>query len=466
MQVYRGLNAVSGRHPVAVTIGNFDGVHPESEQLLEQVAQRVEAEGIEAWFSLDPAELLGESAPDYRKLNDTLDVWFDSGVTHAAVLAQREQLQVPADMYLEGSDQHRGWFQSSLLTGCAIRGEAPFKSLLTHGFVVDGAGKKMSKSKGNVIVPQEVINTMGADILRLWVASTDYAGELHISNEILKRVVECYRRIRNTLRFLLANTNDFDPVTQALPVEQWLEFDRYALVLADDFQQELLQAYAEYDFVFITKKIQTFCSEQLGGYYLDILKDRLYTSGQDSRIRRSAQNALYHITQSLIRLIAPVLSFTAEEAWAVLSGDETSSLFEGEWYQLPSHALTQQQVQSWRLIEHWRSKINKEIELVRAEGKIGATLQAEVDLYLTTPDYQVLAAAGDELRFILMTSAVRVHAVEREQDVAIQVTPSEAEKCDRCWHYAADVGHNVDHPGLCGRCCANLFAQGEHREYA
>ncbi|MFZ2540242.1 MAG: isoleucine--tRNA ligase, partial [Gallionella sp.] len=294
-------------------------MHPRTAELLEQVAILVERGGIEAWFSLNPVDLLGSDAEHYKKLSHTLDVWFDSGVTHASVLQRRAELRSPADLYLEGSDQHRGWFQSSLLTGCAINGRAPFKALLTHGFVVDGSGHKMSKSKGNVIAPQKIFDTLGADILRLWAASTDYSGELTISDEILKRVVESYRRIRNTLRFLLANTADYDHAKHALPVKQWLEIDRYALVLAQTLQSEVRDDYERYEFHLIVQRLQKFCSEDMGGFYLDILKDRLYTAGENSFARRSAQNALYHITHSLVRLMAPVLSFTAEEVWTVLT---------------------------------------------------------------------------------------------------------------------------------------------------
>ena len=322
-------------------------LHPRTAELLEQVAQRVEQQGIEAWFSLDAAELLGTDAVHYRKLSDTLDVWFDSGTTHYAVLRTREELAYPADLYLEGSDQHRGWFQSSLLTGCAIDGRAPYKQLLTHGFTVDDKGHKMSKSKGNVIAPQKIFDTLGADILRLWVASTDYSGELTISDEILKRVVESYRRMRNTLRFLLANTAYFDPAKHALPVSEWLEIDRYALALAHKLQQEVCADYERYEFHLVVQKLQQFCSEDLGGFYLDILKDRLYTAGENSRARRSAQNALHHITHALVRLMAPILSFTGEEVWAALTHRTDESVFEHQWYLLPDSGLSGTDIAAW-----------------------------------------------------------------------------------------------------------------------
>ena len=350
-------------------------LHPRTAELLEQVAQRVEQRGIEAWFSLDASELLGAEAETYKKVSDTLDVWFDSGSTHACVLKRRDYLQHPADLYLEGSDQHRGWFQSSLLTGCGVDGHAPYKALLTHGFVVDGNGHKMSKSKGNVIAPQKVVDSLGADILRLWVASTDYSGELTISDEILKRVSESYRRIRNTLRFLLSNIADFDPAQHALPVEEWLEIDRYALAMARDFENDCKAHYGKYEFHFIVQKLQAFCSEDLGGFYLDILKDRLYTAGADSRARRSAQNALYHLTHSLVRLMAPILSFTAEEVWQVLAGNPADSIFLHTWDDvLPTQPEEDVIKQRWVQLRRVRADAQKQLEEVRVAGQIGSSL--------------------------------------------------------------------------------------------
>jgi len=441
-------------------------LHPRTPELLEQVAQRVEQDGIEAWFDLNSVDLLGEEAMHYRKLTDTLDVWFDSGVTHASVLQRRTALHSPADLYLEGSDQHRGWFQSSLLTGCAINGRAPFKALLTHGFVVDGSGHKMSKSKGNVVAPQKVLDTLGADILRLWAALTDYSGELTISDEILKRVVESYRRIRNTLRFLLANISDFDPQQHALPVEQWLEIDRYALAMMQQLQGEVEQDYARYEFHLIAQKLQTFCSEALGGFYLDILKDRLYTAGTNSHARRSAQNALYHITHSLVRLMAPILSFTAEEAWEVLSGRDDCSVFVEEWYGLPDVQLDGEAIAAWLKIESWRAKVNKQLEEARAVGLIGSALAAEVDVYAAGQDYDVLARLGNDLRFVFITSRATVHRAATESDQHIDVSASLHDKCERCWHYREDVGSDTSHPTICGRCVSNLYGGGEARKYA
>ena len=441
-------------------------LHPRTMELLEQVAKRVEVDGIEAWFSLNSVDFLGTDAETYQKLTHTLDVWFDSGTTHASVLARREELRAPADLYLEGSDQHRGWFQSSLLTGCAINGRAPFNALLTHGFVVDGKGHKMSKSKGNVIAPQKIFDTLGADILRLWTASTDYSGELTISDEILKRVVEIYRRIRNTLKFLLANLSDFDIKRDALPVNQWLEIDRYALSLVQQLQDQVLADYDRYEFHLAVQKLQGFCSEELGGFYLDILKDRLYTTGEHSAARRSAQNALYHITHALTRLIAPILSFTGEEVWAILSGNEEVSVFEGAWHELPDAQLDNDAIGAWLTLNAWRGKVNKQLEEARTAGLIGSALAAEVDVFAAGADYDILAHLKDDLRFVFITSRATVHRVASTDEQRIDVAASLHEKCERCWHYREDVGSDATHPTLCGRCVSNLYGAGEARHYA
>jgi isoleucyl-tRNA synthetase len=444
-------------------------LHPRTNELLEQVAQRVEQDGIEAWFSLNSADLLGVDAEHYKKLTHTLDVWFDSGTTHASVLARRAELRSSsdrylADLYLEGSDQHRGWFQSSLLTGCAINGRAPYNALLTHGFVVDGNGHKMSKSKGNVIAPQKIFDTLGADILRLWTASTDYSGELTISDEILKRVVESYRRIRNTLKFLLANISDFDAVRDTLPVDQWLAIDRYALFLIQKLQTEIRADYERYEFHLAVQKLMGFCSETLGGFYLDVLKDRLYTAGEQSRARRSAQNALHHITHALTRLIAPILSFTAEEAWTVLNGRDDVSVFEGLWHELPVAQMGGNEVSDWLTIEAWRARVNKQLEEARSAGLIGSALAAEVDVFASADDYEILARLGDDLRLVFITSRATVHLASDEPH--IDVSASLHDKCERCWHYREDVGSDEQHATLCGRCVSNLYGEGESRRYA
>lgn len=442
--------------------------HPLTLELLEKVCLEVEQQGIEAWFSLDDAAFLAKYAPQnaeqYKKVTDTLDVWFDSGATHAAVLKRRPELRHPADLYLEGSDQHRGWFQSSLLTGCAIDGRAPYDALLTHGFVVDGSGHKMSKSKGNVVAPQKVMDTYGADILRLWVASTDYSGELTISDEILKRVAESYRRIRNTLRFLLANLADFDASKDLLPVNEWLEIDRYALALTEKLQTEILADYDRYEFHLAVQKFVSFCSEDLGGFYLDILKDRLYTAGETSHARRAAQSALHHITQGMMRLMAPILSFTANEIWQTLGLDADKTVFEDIWYALPAHDLTDADMQAWQTVLDVRAVANKAIEEKRAAGLVGSSLQSELDIYAEAAIAEALSRLGDDLRFVLITSRATVH--QRAGALEVQVTPSPHVKCDRCWHYRADVGADAEHLHICGRCVSNLFGKGEPRKYA
>ena len=467
-------------------------LHPRTLELLEQVAKRVHQGGIEAWQTLDPQELLGAEAEQYLKIKDTLDVWFDSGSTHQTVMGGPEgktsgagshgmDLQFPADLYLEGSDQHRGWFHSSLLVSCMLNGVPPYKGLLTHGFFVDGQGRKMSKSLGNTLEPQKIAGTLGAEILRLWVAATDYSGELSISDEILKRVVESYRRIRNTLRFLLANTADFDAQAHALPLEDWLEIDRYALALAQALQQELMRDYDNYDFHFVAQKLQSFCSEDLGGFYLDILKDRLYTAGKDSRARRSAQNALYQILQRLVRLMAPILSFTAEEIWALAGGGKDATVFTHTWDEFPAAGYSQELLDRWGKIRSVRAEVQKQLEEARGAGKIGSSLQAEVEIRASGAKLELLQSLGDDLRFVLITSSAVVTAVAAAADEAVVVTASVHAKCERCWHYRADVirdgvgrddagrnaaGAAAGHPGLCGRCVSNLHGAGEARAYA
>ncbi|PKO85122.1 MAG: isoleucine--tRNA ligase, partial [Betaproteobacteria bacterium HGW-Betaproteobacteria-12] len=440
-------------------------LHPNTLELMEAVAQRVEQGGIEAWTQLNASELLGAEAADYVKTTDILDVWFDSGTTHMSVMrgSHADQLAWPADLYLEGSDQHRGWFHSSLLTGAAIDGRAPYKALLTHGFVVDGKGHKMSKSKGNVIAPQQVSDKMGADILRLWTASTDYSGELTISDEILKRVVEGYRRIRNTLRFLLANVSDFDAAADMLPVEQWLEIDRYALALTRELQASCCADYDNYEFHRVVQALQTFCSEDLGGFYLDILKDRLYTTAPKSTARRSAQSALWHITQSFVRLLAPITSFTAEEVWAVLNGQADDSVMFQRWHELPALAGEGELLARWALVRAARADVTKALEAQREAGKIGSALQAAVEIRCAGDKYDALAALGEDLKFVLICSATTLVRDEAEQVVA---TPLEHAKCERCWHVRADVGANAEHPTLCGRCVSNLHGEGEARTCA
>jgi len=442
-------------------------LHPRTLELLEAVAKKVEVGGIEAWHRIEAKELLGTDAERYEKVKDTLDVWFDSGSTHQTVLkgSHAKELKFPADLYLEGSDQHRGWFHSSLLVSCMLNGRAPYDALLTHGFVVDGEGRKMSKSLGNVIAPRKIFETLGAEILRLWVAATDYSGELFISDEILKGVVESYRRIRNTLRFLLANISDFDPKRNAMPAGDWVEIDRYAVALAHELQRSVLEDYDGYEFHPAAAKLQNFCSEELSAFYLDVLKDRLYTCGKDSPARRSAQNALYHITQSLLRLIAPVLSFTAEEAWRVFQpGDDT--VFVHTTYRLPEISGAEALLGKWRALRQFRSEVQKLLENHRAAGRIGSSLQAEVEIAASGGKLELLNGLGDDLRFVLITSRATVVRAASEAEEAIRTLPSSHPKCQRCWHWRADVGADPNHPGICGRCVQNLYGSGEPRRFA
>ncbi|MBV7536952.1 isoleucine--tRNA ligase [Duganella sp. sic0402] len=460
--------------PMAFVVHKESGaLHPRTPELLEQVAQLIEKSGIDAWLALDLQDLIGDEAAQYQKNKDTLDVWFDSGSTHQTVLrgSHKEQSAFPADLYLEGSDQHRGWFHSSLLTSSMLNGAPPYKALLTHGFVVDGEGKKMSKSIGNTIAPQDVWNKLGADMLRLWVASTDYTGELSISDEILKRVTESYRRIRNTLRFLLANLSDFDYARDAVAAAELLEIDRYAIANMAQLQQEIEAHYLRYEFQPVMSKLQNYCSEDLGGFYLDILKDRLYTTGVTSASRRSAQTALYHITHSLLRLMAPALSFTAEEAWEIFAGaqgwkDSDETIFTQTWWQLPALDDAEALLAKYTALRAVRTDVTKQLEDLRTSGAIGSSLQAELSIKAAGDKYKLLASLEDDLKFVFITSLATVTEVTGEAEEAVNVAASTAEKCERCWHYRADVGAHADHPTLCGRCYSNLFGAGEKRKFA
>ena len=451
--------------------------HPRTAELIEVVAQRVEQAGIDAWFDLDASELLGDEAADYTKVTDTLDVWFDSGVTHAAVLDARDQLAYPADLYLEGSDQHRGWFQSSLKTAIAIKGSAPYRAVLTHGFTVDADGRKMSKSLGNVMSPQQVVNDLGADVLRLWVAATDFSAEMSVSEEILKRTADSYRRIRNTARFLLSNLNGFDPARDLLPVEDMLELDRWAVGRAASAQRDILAAYDSYHFHPIYQKLHNFCSNDLGGFYLDVIKDRQYTTQADSRARRSVQTALYHIAEALVRWVAPILSFTAEEIWENLPGERAESVLLSEWYNGLEQLDDNEAMGAayWQQVMAVRTAVNREIEVQRAAGLVRGSLDTEVTLYVAAPLRALLESLQDELRFVLITSGASLAALEDAPETAaetelselrLQVDVSEAEKCERCWHRRDDVGQHSGHPTLCGRCVDNVDGSGEQRHFA
>lgn len=456
-------------------------LHPRTVELMEEVAKRVEQQGIEAWFKLEPAELLGDEAGDYEKILDTLDVWFDSGTTHWHVLRgshpQGHASGPRADLYLEGSDQHRGWFHSSLLTGSAIDGHAPYKGLLTHGFTVDERGHKMSKSLGNTVAPQKINNTLGADILRLWVAATDYSGEMAVSDQILQRSADAYRRIRNTARFMLANLNGFDPARDLLPPEQMLDLDRWALDAAARLQDEILEAYGEYRFWNVYSKLHNFCVQELGGFYLDIIKDRQYTTRADSVARRSCQTALFHITEALVRWIAPILAFTAEEIWQYLPGERNESVMLNTWYEglarLPEGFALD--AAYWTRVMAVKGAVNKELEALRSAKAIGGNLQAEVTLFGDDALQADLARLGNELRFVLITSTAEVRPAGEapEQAVAtevpglkLRILKSEHAKCGRCWHHRADVGTHAAHPELCGRCVENIEGAGEVRHHA
>lgn len=456
-------------------------LHPRTVELMEQVALRVEQQGIEAWFKLDAAELLGAEAADYDKISDTLDVWFDSGTTHWHVMRGSHPMghaQGPrADLYLEGSDQHRGWFHSSLLTGAAIDGHAPYRGLLTHGFVVDENGRKMSKSLGNVIAPQEVTDSMGADILRLWVSATDYSGEMAVSKQILQRSADAYRRIRNTMRFLLSNLSGFNPATDLLEPSQMLALDRWAVDAAARLQGELTEAYEQYRFWNVYSRVHNFCVQELGGFYLDIIKDRQYTTAADSVARRSCQTALFHIAEALVRWIAPILAFTAEEIWQYLPGERSQSVFLTTWYdglfELDADAELGREF--WAEAMAVKAAVNKELENQRNAKTLGGGLQAEVTLYAEEALAARLAKLGDELRFVLITSYASLapladapaDAVDSElAGLKLRVVKSAHGKCVRCWHFREDVGQHAEHPELCGRCIDNVHGDGEVREHA
>jgi len=437
-------------------------LHPRTLEIIDQAARMVEEGGVEAWSKVSAADILGAvDAEHYSKVNDILDVWFDSGTTHDHVLRHSHagQSAWPADLYLEGHDQHRGWFHSSLLTACAMYDRAPYKGLLTHGFTVDGKGRKMSKSEGNVVAPQAVSGKLGAEIIRLWCASTDYSGDLAIDDKILARVVDAYRRIRNTLRFLMANVSDFDPALDAVPDGELLEIDRYALARAAQLQVEILAHYEVYEFHPVVSKLQIYCSEDLGAFYLDVLKDRLYTTAPKSPARRSAQTALYQLTHAMLRWMAPFLSFTAEEAWKLFGTSE--SIFIETYSDLgtPDTAL----LAKWARIREVRDAVNKDIEAVRAEGRVGSSLQATVALQVAADDHALLASLGGDLKFVFITSAIELLASDAYQ---ASVSASAAPKCERCWHYQDDVGQDAAHPTLCGRCTSNLFGAGETRTVA
>jgi isoleucyl-tRNA synthetase len=464
--------------PIAMFMHKGTGaLHPDNLELMEKVAQKVEQHGIEVWDELDPAELLGDEADQYEKVTDVLDVWFDAGVSHECVVSKNSALRYPSDLYLEGADQYRGWFQSSLLTACAMDKGAPYKTVLRHGMTVDEHGHKMSKSLGNVIDPNKVMKTSGADILRLWASSIDYAGEIPISDEIFKRISDVYRRIRNTAKFLLSNVNDFDPVKDLLPPEKMLQLDRWAVDQARLVQQEIIDCYDKYQFKAIYQKIHHFCSIEMGSFYLDIIKDRQYTTKTDSIARRSAQTAMFHIVAALTRWIAPILSFTADEIWQFIPGKREESVFFATWYQNLAVLADKDKMNQnyWQQMMQVRDAVNKEIERLRNDGILGSALEAEVILYVDDELQNVLNLLEDELRFVLITSRTALEPIKnaRKDVVAtdveglkLKVAASKHPKCIRCWHRRDDVGSNPEHPEICARCVENVVGEGETRRFA
>jgi isoleucyl-tRNA synthetase len=463
--------------PIALFIHKDSGEpHPDSANLMERAADLVEKGSIDAWFNLESADLLGSEAANYDKVTDILDVWFDSGSVHHCVGSKRPELGLPADLYLEGSDQHRGWFQSSLLTSVAMHGVAPYKQVLTHGFTVDKDGKKMSKSLGNVVAPQKVVNNLGADVLRLWVAATDYRTEMTVSDEILKRVADSYRRLRNTLRFLLSNLDGFDPATDLVTEADMLPLDRWAIRQAASLQTDIQASYHRYEFHAIYQSLHRFCAVDMGGFYLDIIKDRLYTTQGESLARRSAQTAIYHVAEAMVRWLAPISSFTAQEAWNAMPGERGKYVFTESYYPLPAAADEAFSNQAWDTVIKVRDAVSKSLEAARADGVVKAGLDANLVLYADDKTAKVLTAFGDELRFVLISSEATVKPVADKTSTAVASELGEAlwidinvateAKCERCWHRRPDVGQHAAHQTLCGRCVENIDGSGEHRLFA
>jgi isoleucyl-tRNA synthetase len=461
--------------PIPLFVDKETGeLHPRTLELVEEVAQRVERGGIDAWFDLDAASLLGADAPRYEKSTDVMDVWFDSGVVHHAVTQLRPEIVAPSDLYLEGSDQHRGWFHSSLLTSVAMHGRAPYRGVLTHGFTVDEKGRKMSKSVGNTLVPQKLTSTLGADVVRLWIAATDYANEMSVSDEILKRMADSYRRIRNTVRFLLGNMHGFDPARHALPFHDLVAIDQWVISKAFALQNDVVTAFRNYEFHKIYQEVHNFCVVELGGFYLDIIKDRLYTTGAESRPRRSAQTALFHLAEAMVRWLAPILSFTAEEVWSFIPGERSESVFLTTWHSFPAGAERASAV-DWPAFIALKADVGRQLERLRMAGQIGAPLEAEVTIYAAPEQAQRFGALGDELRFLLITSQAKVVTTDtppadsvpsHAENVWIEVKPSTQRKCVRCWNLRPDVGGDPRHPELCARCVVNIEGPGEERKFA
>jgi isoleucyl-tRNA synthetase len=461
--------------PIPLFVDKISGeLHPKTPELIEAVAILVERGGIDAWFDLDAEKLLGADAAQYDKSSDVMDVWFDSGVAHHCVARLRPEITAPSDLYLEGSDQHRGWFHSSLLTSVAMHGRAPYHGVLTHGFTVDEKGRKMSKSIGNTLVPQKLTRTLGADVVRLWIAATDYANEMSVSDEILKRMADSYRRMRNTLRFLLGNLHGFDPARDAVPWQEQVAIDQWAISKAFTLQNDVVTAFRNYEFHDIYQKVHNFCVVELGGFYLDIIKDRLYTTGAKSLPRRSAQTAMYHVADAMVRWLAPILSFTADEVWSFMPGARNESVFLNTWHQFPAGAERASDI-DWPAYITLKADVARELERLRSAGEIGAPLEAEVSVFASNAQAQRFAAPHDELRFLLITSQARLFETDtppadavptQAEGVWIAVKPSTQPKCVRCWHLRSDVGIDPRHPELCARCVVNVEGPGEERIFA
>jgi len=465
--------------PIAIFVHkDTQQFHPDTPALMEKVANKIETDGIDAWFDLETKDLIGDDAEYYEKISDTLDVWFDSGSTHYCVLSQRDDLGFPADLYLEGSDQHRGWFQSSLLASLAMNDTAPYKQVLTHGFTVDADGKKMSKSERNVVAPQKIVNSLGADIIRLWVSSIDYSAEMTVSDEIFKRTADAYRRIRNTARFFLANLNGFDPSSHLLNFNDLIELDKWAIQRTALLQEEIKEAYDNYEFHVIYQKIHNFCTVEMGSFYLDIIKDRQYTTQTKSIARHSAQTALFHIAHAFSRWISPILSFTADEVWQHIPGENSESIFLENWYTFPNLIESKTfSMDFWSELIELRVAVSKQLEKLRVAGQIGSSLDAEVKLYCGTEIKEKLSLLQNELRFALITSDAEVfpdsekpsHAnhvtLNNGDEIWIDAFVSSHKKCIRCWHHRDDTGSNSEHPDLCSRCIENVEGNGEKRKF-
>ena len=471
--------------PIPLFVNKKTGkLHPDTDALLERVATEVEDKGVNAWFETEIASYLGNDANEYEKAQDILDVWFDSGVSHNVVLNEREGLsEYPAaDLYLEGSDQHRGWFQSSLKTSMAMYGKAPYKSVLTHGFTVDAKGQKMSKSQRNVVAPRKIVNNLGADILRLWIASTDYSGEMTVSDENFKRAADAYRRIRNTMRFLLSNLEGFDPAKDMLAADEMLSLDKWAVETTKRLQDKIVDTYGTYEFHQIYQQLHNFCAGEMGSFYLDIIKDRQYTTQENSIARRSCQTAIYHIMEAMVRWLAPICSFTADELWAHMPGERNESVLLNQWYDMPAmysdEKVADEAITYWKQITEVRESVNKELEALRVAGEIGSGLAADVAVYCGREIMDILATLEDELRFVFITSDAKIYLageppaeakhykLSTDDEIWVAVSASEHEKCTRCWHHREDVGTNEKHPELCGRCVDNVDGEGEARLHA